>query len=112
MNIMDFANDDNFNTQWVSHESIKAPWFEITLSGNDTEFNMIVVTEANGQNRIEKYRLEYFANNEWRPILSGTDINRIKIHRFNKIWGSKIRILIDKFSDKPSIAELGVYNER
>lgn len=111
-NIMDFANDDDFSSSWVSHPSVEKPWLEITLSGNDREFNMIVITEANGHNRIKKYRLEYFANNEWRPILTGSNTDRVKIHRFNKIWGNKVRISIDEFSDTPSIAEFGVYNER
>jgi alpha-L-fucosidase len=110
--IMDFANDDRFNTSWISHPSVKKPWFEVTLAGNDLEFNMIVITEREGMNRINKYRLEYFSNNEWRPILSGTNINSVKIHRFNKIWGNKVRILIDEFSNTVSISEFGVYNER
>ncbi|MDR1594072.1 MAG: alpha-L-fucosidase [Prevotellaceae bacterium] len=112
MGIMDFANDDRFNTWWSSHPSVEKPWFEVTLSGGDCEFNMVVITEPEGQNRIVNYRLEYFSNNEWRPILTGTNSNRIKIHRFNKIWGSKVRLLIDGFSDAPGITEFGVYNER
>ncbi|MDR2383354.1 MAG: alpha-L-fucosidase [Prevotellaceae bacterium] len=111
-NIMDFANDDLFNSAWISHPSVEKPWLEITLGKNDQEFNMVVIAEPQGYNKIEKYRLEYFADNEWRPILAGTNTNRIKIHRFNKIWGSKVRILIDKFSDTLHIAEFGVYNER
>jgi alpha-L-fucosidase len=112
MNIMDFVNDDKFNSSWISHPSVKNPWIEIMLAGNDCEFNMIVITEMDGQNRIKKYRLEYFSNNEWRPILTGTNTDRIKIHRFNKIWGSRVRMLIDDFSNTPCITEFGVYNER
>jgi alpha-L-fucosidase len=113
MNIMDFANDDDFKSAWVSQPSVTKPWLEVSLSGVDKEFNMIVITELLGcHNRIEKYRLEYFSNNEWRPILTGTNTERIKIHRFNKIWGNKVRILIDEFSNSPSIAEFGVYFER
>jgi alpha-L-fucosidase len=112
MSIMDFANDDKFNTWWSSHPSVQKPWFEVMLSRSDSEFNMVVITEPEGHNRIEKYRLEYFSNNEWRPILTGTNTDRIKVHRFNKIWGSKIRLLIDGFSSAPGIAEFGVYYER
>jgi alpha-L-fucosidase len=111
-NIMDYANDDNFSSSWISHPSIQKPWLEVTLSGKDREFNTVVITEARSHNRIKKYRLEYFTNNEWRPILTGTNTNRVKIHRFNKIWGSKVRILIDDFSETPAIAEFGVYKER
>jgi alpha-L-fucosidase len=111
MDIMDFANDDDFNSAWISQSSVTKPWLEITLSGVDKEFNMIVITE-NHRSKIEKYRFEYFSNNEWRPILTGTNTDRVKIHRFNKIWGNKVRILIDEFSTPPSIAEFGVYLER
>jgi alpha-L-fucosidase len=112
MNIMDFANDDNFRSSWMSHPLVKNPWIEIALAGSDRAFNMVVITEQEGHNRISKYRLEYFANNQWNPILAGTNTDRIKIHRFNRIWGNKIRLLIDEFADAPCIAELGVYNER
>jgi alpha-L-fucosidase len=111
--IMDFANDDNFNTAWVSQPSVTEPWLEVTLSKKDTEFNMIVITELLGrQDRIKKYRLEYFSGNEWRPIETGTNPNRVKIHRFDKVWGTKVRIRIDEFTHPPFIAEFGVYRER
>jgi alpha-L-fucosidase len=112
MDIMDFANDDNFSSAWVSHPSVKSPWLEISLSGNDRAFNVIAITESEGNGRIKKYRLEYHSNNEWKPILTGTNTDRVKIHRFNKIWGNKIRVLVDEFSGTFGIAELGVYNER
>jgi alpha-L-fucosidase len=111
MYIMDFANDDDLSSAWVSQPLVTKPWLEVTLSGVDKEFNMVVITEAH-QSKIEKNRLEYFSNNEWRPILTGTNPNRVKIHRFNKIWGNKVRILIDEFSNPLSIAEFGVYLER
>lgn len=112
MNIMDFVNDDKFNSSWISHPSVEKPWIEITLAGSDKGFNMVVITELEGRSRIEKYRLEYFSNNEWRPILTGTNTGKVKIHRFNEVWGSKIRLLIDGFSNTPCIAEFGVYHER
>lgn len=109
--IMDFANDDNFHSTWNSHSLVKNPWFEVTLGVNEQPFNLIVITE-NGT-RIQDYRLEYRVDNVWKPLTVGTDNNsRVKIHRFDTVWGDKVRILIDRFSDAPSIAEFGVYNER
>ncbi|MDR0422387.1 MAG: alpha-L-fucosidase [Proteiniphilum sp.] len=112
MHIMDFACDDRFGTSWLSHPSEKNPWLEITLSGNDRAFNMAVITEADGDGSIKKYRLEYFSDNEWKPILAAENTGRIKIHRFDTVWGSKIRIRIEEFSGMFGISELGVYNER
>jgi len=107
--IMDFANDDNFGTAWQSNKAIKNPWLEIDFK-KDQPFNMITVVEPEAN--IRKYRLQYEENGIWKNILTGTDVQSIKIHRFNRIWGGKVRILIDEFSTPPAISEFGIYNER
>lgn len=109
MNIMDFANDDNFRSSWQSNRSVKAPWLEIDL-GKEQGFNMITIVED--KPRIKKYRLEYYVNGSWKPLLNGEDQGPVKVHRFSRVWGDRVRILIDEFSEPPAIAELGVYNER
>jgi alpha-L-fucosidase len=109
MNIMDFANDDNFRSSWQSNRSVKAPWLEIDL-GKEQAFNTITIVEDKA--RIKRYRLEYYVNGEWKPLVSGDDQGLVKVHRFNRVWGNRVRILIDSFSEPPAIAELGVYNER
>ena len=111
--IMDFANDDNFNSSWISQSSVKNPWWEVTLGINEQPFNMIVITQRENENRIQRYRLEYRINNEWKLLTEATNSDgRIKVHRFDRVWGDKVRILIDGFSDLPVISEFGVYNER
>ncbi|SEK42967.1 alpha-L-fucosidase [Chitinophaga rupis] len=109
MNIMDFANDDNFRSSWQSNPSVKAPWLEVDLN-KEQGFNMITIVED--KPRIKKYRLEYNLNGEWLPLLSSESKGRVNVHRFNRVWGNRIRILIDSYSEPPAIAELGVYNER
>jgi len=109
MNIMDFANDDNFRSTWQSNPSVKAPWLEVDLN-KEQGFNMITIVED--KPRIKKYRLEYNLNGEWLPLLSSESKGRVNVHRFNRVWGNRIRILIDTYSEPPAIAELGVYNER
>jgi alpha-L-fucosidase len=107
--IMDFANDDDFGTAWQSNKAIKNPWFEIDFK-KDQPFNMITIVEPEAN--IRKYRLQYEENGKWKNILTGTDVQNIKIHRFNRVWGGKVRILIDEFSTPPAISEFGIYNER
>ncbi|GAB3909512.1 alpha-L-fucosidase [Larkinella knui] len=112
--IMDFGNDDNFKTAWISNSSVKKPWYEVVFD-QETAFNLITVLEK--QPGISKYRLEYFTNGNWKPILTSTDtgpagISRAKINRFNTVKGSRVRILIDAFTTPPAIAEFGVYNEQ
>lgn len=107
--IMDFGNDDNFTTSWISNPQVKQPWYEVVFN-SDKPFNTIVITEASPN--ISQYRLEYFQNGVWKPIESGNNTGRVKIHRFNRVWGGKVRILIDQFAKQPAITEFGVYDER
>jgi len=107
--IMDFGNDDNFGTSWVSNPEIKKPWYQVNF-GKDKPFTTVVITE--GRAGLKKYRLEYMSNGVWKPLVTGEKTERVKIHRFERVWGSKVRILIDVSDEAPAIAELGVYDER
>ncbi len=109
--IMDFANDDDFRTAWESNRAIEHPWLEIDFGKNEP-FNMVTIVDA--RQNIQKYRLQYEENGQWKTFLVGGGDNKVKIHRFERVWGSKIKILIDECSgnETAAIAELGVYNER
>lgn len=108
MDIMDFANDDNFNTAWVSNPTVKNPWYEINF-GAKTDFNTIVIAEKKEQ--IKKYKLEYFTAGAWKPLFEGTNSNKIKIHRFNRTNGVKVRISVIEATHSPQITEFQIYNE-
>lgn len=111
MSIMDFATDDNFGTSWYAHPSVKAPWFELDL-GKEMAFNMITISKERPDDA--SYKLEYLLNNKWHLLLDvETPANlKIDVKRFDRIWGEKIRITFKKGNRTPSIAEIGVYNER
>ena len=109
MNIMDFGNDDNFHTSWMSNPTVKAPWYEVTFD-REREFNTIVITEQRAN--ISRYRLEYRSNGVWKPLLSGENKGRVKLHRFDRVRGDRVRMLIETFDTPPAIAEFGIYNER
>ncbi|MDR2920010.1 MAG: alpha-L-fucosidase [Tannerella sp.] len=110
MNIMDFANDDNFRSAWQSNKSVKQPWIEIDL-GTEQPFNLITIAEGGQKSNIRKYRIEYMQNNEWKPLVNNGNEKKIKVDRFNQVWGSKVKIYVDEFVSPPAIAEIGVYNE-
>lgn len=107
MNIMDFANDDDFGSSWQSNPEVQQPWWEVDLGGEKT-FNTVVLTEE--RPNIKEYRLEYFQGGKWQPILTGEITGRVKMHRFANVKGSKVRVWPTSYRDLPSIAELGVYN--
>lgn len=110
--IMDFANDDNFGTCWNSNSRVKEPWYSVML-GREQPFNMIVITDRNND-RLQEYRLEYRVNDTWKTLYEGKapTSQRVKIHRFDTVWGDAVRIVVLKSNGTPSIAEFGVYCER
>lgn len=109
--IFDFANDDDFGTCWNSNQEVKEPWYLVSFE-REKPFNMIVITDRNN-NRLQEYSLEYRVGNEWKPLFKGKSVtNRVKIHRFDTVWGDAVRMIIYKSNGTPSIAEFGVYCER
>ncbi|GAB3931062.1 alpha-L-fucosidase [Mucilaginibacter myungsuensis] len=109
MNIMDFANDDSFRTSWQSNPEVKEPWLEVDFK-KPTLFNAIAITEQRAN--IQGYKLEYFAGGTWRQLFSGVTEGKVKVHRFSRVTGTKVRIKIASYERAPSIAEFGVYNEK
>jgi len=107
--ISDFGNDDNFKSWWESNIHVKEPWYEIDL-GVEQPFNTIVITVP--REGIEQYRLQYFALGGWKDIHVDANSKTVKIHRFKRVWGSKVRVLFPDNGIQPGIAEFGVYNER
>lgn len=109
MDIMDFANDDDFTTRWVSNSTVKTPWLEVELD-KEQPFNMITIYEAEA--RIKKYHFDYHQNGKWIPLAITPAAGKAKVHRFAPVIGDRVRVTIDEFSAPPTIAELGVYAER
>ena len=108
--IMDFANDDNFETSWSSNPDVKTPWFEVDFQKIES-FNTVTIYDT--EKSITKYTLLYEKDGQWETILAGNSNDKIKIHRFDRVWGTKIKIVIDETDGHyASIAEFGVYNEQ
>jgi alpha-L-fucosidase len=109
MDIMDFANDDNFKTSWVSNKTIRQPWIEFDL-GKEQTFNTLVLAERSAN--ITSYKIECFSNGKWQPLLIGENKKQFKFHRFNSIAANKIKLTITTFTEPPAITEFGVYLEK
>lgn len=110
MNIMDFANDDDYSSSWISNPAVKTPWYEIDFAA-DQLFSTIVIAEQNPN--ISSYTLEYMQNGVWKTLFDGENRAKIKIHRFEKVVkGRKVRIVVKNAEKQVSIAEFQVYNER
>ncbi|MDD2952880.1 MAG: alpha-L-fucosidase [Parabacteroides sp.] len=106
--IMDFANDDDFTTSWTSNEQVEKPWYVVDLKRTHA-FNTIVITDL--KNSFDTYTLFYEKAGEWIPIPQQAQKGSVKIHRFDRTWGEKIKIEIVRSSVSPSITEFAVYDE-
>ncbi len=107
--ISDFGNDDDFKTAWESNVHVKEPWYAIDL-GTEQPFNMVVMTVP--RSGLGDYRLQYFSEGTWKDLPAKPSGRLVKIHRFDRVWGSRVRVLFPDNGVQPAIAELGVYNER
>jgi alpha-L-fucosidase len=110
MDIMDFANDDNYTTFWRANLLGKNPWYEVDLE-KEKGFNMVVLADKNPVT-ITQYELQYRAHGNWKTIFKGENVDRIKIHRFDRVYGDKVRLLIQENGKHAEIGEFGVFNER
>ncbi|MDR1601138.1 MAG: alpha-L-fucosidase [Tannerella sp.] len=106
--IMDFGNDDNFRTSWQSNYEVETPWFEVDFPRNHF-FNAILIYDT--KQCITKYRLLCEQNGEWITIFDSVDSRKVKLHRFDRMFGGKVRIIIDESFSPPAIAEFCIYNE-
>lgn len=110
MNIMDFANDDNFRSNWSSNPTVQTPWYELTFE-RAVPCNMIVLTSGNSS--ATNYSFQYYASGKWNDIKANNEgEKKVNIYRFDRIWCEKIRVTMRQFDKAPEIAELGVFNER
>jgi alpha-L-fucosidase len=108
MNIMDFANDDDYGSAWQGNPAAKEFWYAVDLK-KDQPFNAVVIFEC--KPNIKTYKLEYHDASGWKTIFEGGNDNRLKLHRFNQIKGDQVRVTIKTFDTTPSINELQVFNE-
>ncbi|MEH6305517.1 alpha-L-fucosidase [Olivibacter sp. CPCC 100613] len=111
MNIMDFANDDNFGTSWIANTAATGnPWYELDFD-RSAYFNTIVITE--GKDAPADYTIAYYHDGKWLAV-EGEIKNqgRIKICRFNTVIGQKLRLHIQPKNGRAILSEVGVYHER
>ncbi|MDR1919143.1 MAG: alpha-L-fucosidase [Tannerellaceae bacterium] len=109
MMIMDFGNDDSFRTAWRSNPEVAVPWFEIDFPSYRA-FNAVTVYDT--RQCIRKYRLLYEKDGQWETLVSADNDKKVKVHRFDRVWAGKLKIVIDESTEAPAIAEFGVFDEQ
>lgn len=107
--IMDFGNDDNFSSAWHSNKRIEEPWYQVELE-RTRPFNMISLADNNES--FSSYRVYYEKDGVCHEIPVQVQPGKVKVHRFDTVWGDKVKVVFTKKGEKMYLSELGVYNER
>jgi len=107
--LMDFANDDDFQTGWESNKYVSKPWWSVDLDGEKT-VDMVVLTEKR-TGILQEYVIEGRHDGQWTILYSGktTATPRVKIHRFAPTKVDAVKITFTKSNGSPTLAEVGVY---
>lgn len=109
MNLMDFANDDNFHSAWVSSPEIAEPWWRVDLD-KGTPVKMVVITEAKNAN-LNSFVVEVLREGSWAEVYKENAPEGCRVHicRFKPAAADAVRVRFTSFEKPISIAEIGVY---
>lgn len=101
--------DNSDETFWAADDKLDSVFFEINLP-KVTNFDRMLLQEpiAFGQ-RIAKFYVQAFVNNQWKTIASETTIGLKRLLRFDAINTKKIRVVLKEYYGAPAISNLGIY---
>ena len=110
MMLMDFANDDDFSSCWVSSPTVKEPWWRVELAPG-MPVAAVVVTEG-PECRVGGFVVEIRCGDSWIPVYTETAApaaGKVHVCRFTPIAADAVRVRFTAFEGTLSIAEIGVY---
>lgn len=115
----DLASDDDFSTCWVAQEALDNHFLEVIFD-EEKEVNAVCLVESTDPQkypvlpttRIGSYKLQYFYRDEWHTIALSQNQNLVRVHRFDSVRASKIRVVLHECQPGLGIAEMMVYHER
>ena len=110
MNLMDFANDDDFHSCWVSSPEVRQPWWKVDLEPG-TIVNSVVITSREAGS-IKDFSIECLEDGKWTPVTAPAIFQegRVSICRFPGTKAESVRVRFSKWTGLLSIAEIGVYS--
>ncbi|WP_167619964.1 discoidin domain-containing protein [Maribellus sediminis] len=101
--------DGNPDTYWATDDSVVSASVIIDL-GEPTEINRFLAQEyiPLGQ-RVKKFSIDAWVNNDWKEIASETTIGRKRILRLDNVTTSKVRLNILDAKACPLISNIELY---
>ncbi|WP_346859683.1 alpha-L-fucosidase [uncultured Draconibacterium sp.] len=103
------VTDGQVETSWATDDGVIQASLTIDL-GEETEFNRFLVQEdiQLGQ-RVKKFTVETFTDNNWKEVASQTTIGRKRILRLPNTVASRVRLTIVDSKACPVISNIELY---
>lgn len=98
-------NDENKETRWLATKT-KNQYLEIEWV-KPQMFNQIIIDEFD--DNIRAYKLQYWDNDTWKTLVSGTTCGAHKAHSFDAVTTVKCRVYIEDAKEAPSISEIKIF---
>ncbi len=110
MDLMDFANDDDFSTCWVSSPEVANPWWKVELDQKNS-VGMVVITEGKNS-QMDGFSVDVLHNGVWTAAHRQTTSSSGRVHvcRFAPVKAEAVRVRFTARQGILSIAEIGVYS--
>ena len=101
--------DGNKDTYWASNDSTTTASLEIDFT-NPKEIHYIQLNEyiQLGQ-RVKVFKIEAFADNEWKKIATGTTIGYKRILQIDPINALKVKVTIEDAKACPVISNISIF---
>ena len=104
-----YLNDGKLETSWTPADDQTAGSVEFDL-GQARTFNVARIQEdiSKGE-RVQAYHVDVLDGDQWRTVTSGQVIGHKQLRRFPAVTARQVRLVIDKASASPAIAEFGLH---
>lgn len=101
--------DGKLETSWTQAGDSTTGSVEFDL-GEARTFNVARIQEdiASGE-RVQAYHVEMLEGDQWRTLTTGQIIGQKQLRRFPAVTARRVRLVIDKASAPPAIAEFGLH---
>lgn len=98
-------------THWTTKKDDSTAIIEFKMNSSKV-FDVLMLQEniRKGQ-RIEKFRVEYKENGEWKKLAEGTTVGYKRLFRFSPVQSDTIRLIIESSRTNPTLAEIGLYKQ-
>jgi alpha-L-fucosidase len=103
----DKALDDNPDTRWATDAGTHEAWIEVDL-GTPTTIGRAAIDEAYA-GRVQEFALQCREGDAWRTFAQGTTIGEHRTLEFDPITARRVRLLITKAAEGPTIWEFQLF---